>query len=632
MALVKKQFSEVITMERAGSAWCYGPDKVYKEVAANLPRLDHDPVTGAPLGILVEESRTNLRNRSNELENSVYSKTEAAVLPFSTVAPDGSLTARRLVVTSANNPHGFSQLAAISGAGTYTWSVFVKAAGLSKVRLGQDTGQGGNAIFDLQTKTATKETPSETNVPAIVDCGNGWFRCCNTFTATAATSLYCRMLDAAGNAIYQGDGVSGLHFWGVQLEQGSFPTSHIPTPAVFQSRASTATYIDSTGTLQTAAAGVARDNHHVYIYGQWVKAGLLLEGQATNLVTYASTVYGGWKGVVVETSGQMGYPKTSQLIAVADTVAHSHLWRSSYFSITTGQTVTLTAFVKVNTGTKLRMQLFGPLSGNGITGTSSAISLDTVTGQIVGKGTLITYATAREMHGGFWQVSITATADQDGASSYISLSLGRPDGGLGEYGYIGDGVTVDLEVLHLQAELGAIASSPILTSGAQVTRAADITTSSQVTRAADVVSVNNLAPWYRADEGTLFAEFSRTGITNSGIFRISGGTGGSAGIFLETGVSDPSQQRLLVRENGTDQAQLLGGNGVVGTVYKLAGAYKENDFAASQNGGAPLKDTAGILPYPTTVKIGQQFNGHIKSIRYYPKRLPDAELQTLTTA
>lgn len=630
MALVKKQFSEVITMGRASSAWCYGPDKVYKEVAANMPRLDHDPITGAPLGILVEESRTNLLTYSSEFTNTSWGKENSTIKPNAAVSPDGRLSASKLVENTLNFSHTVNKVnVAITSGTNYTFSIFVKAAERSIFRINIIEGLSVEATVDLTTGAISAGSPIVTKM------NDGWWRISVSAVATGGlANIYFAPRTTSGGGIssYQGDGTSGLYIWGAQLEAGSFPTSYIPTPAVFQSRASTATYIDSTGTLQTAAAGVARDNHHVYIDGQWVKAGLLLEGQATNLVTYASTVYGGWKGVVVETSGQMGYPKTSQLIAVADTVAHSHLWRSSYFSITTGQTVTLTAFVKVNTGTKLRMQLFGPLSGNGITGTSSAISLDTVTGQIVGKGTLITYATAREMHGGFWQVSITATADQDGASSYISLSLGRPDGGLGEYGYIGDGVTVDLEVLHLQAELGAIASSPILTSGAQVTRAADITTSSQVTRAADVVSVNNLAPWYRADEGTLFAEFSRTGITNSGIFRISGGTGGSAGIFLETGVSDPSQQRLLVRENGTDQAQLLGGNGVVGTVYKLAGAYKENDFAASQNGAPPLKDTAGILPYPTTVKIGQQFNGHIKSIRYYPKRLPDAELQTLTTA
>lgn len=50
-------------------------------------------------------------------------------------------------------------------------------------------------------------------------------------------------------------------------------------------RASTATYVDSTGALQTAASGVPRIGHHVWNGSAWVNEGLLVESEArTNLL------------------------------------------------------------------------------------------------------------------------------------------------------------------------------------------------------------------------------------------------------------------------------------------------------------------------------------------------------------
>lgn len=45
---------------RASAATCCGPDGKLRTVAANVPRIDYDPVTGKCLGLLVEEARTNL--------------------------------------------------------------------------------------------------------------------------------------------------------------------------------------------------------------------------------------------------------------------------------------------------------------------------------------------------------------------------------------------------------------------------------------------------------------------------------------------------------------------------------------------------------------------------------------------
>lgn len=49
-----------IQCTRASSATCFGPDGKLRTVAAGVPRIDYDPATGKCLGLLVEESRSNM--------------------------------------------------------------------------------------------------------------------------------------------------------------------------------------------------------------------------------------------------------------------------------------------------------------------------------------------------------------------------------------------------------------------------------------------------------------------------------------------------------------------------------------------------------------------------------------------
>jgi len=65
-------------------------------------------------------------------------------------------------------------------------------------------------------------------------------------------------------------------------------------------------------------------------------------------------------------------------------------------------------------------------------------------------------------------------------------------------------------------------------------------------------------------------------------------------------------------------------------------AYKLNDFAASLNGGTISTDTSATIPPADRMLIGRRvtlnktMNGYIRAIKYYNKRLPNAQLQGLT--
>ncbi|QYY30297.1 hypothetical protein K2O51_23290 [Cupriavidus pinatubonensis] len=63
--LVSKNFSDLVTLTRASAAWSFSAGGVLTQAAANVPRLDYDPITRAARGLLIEEQRVNvIRNNS----------------------------------------------------------------------------------------------------------------------------------------------------------------------------------------------------------------------------------------------------------------------------------------------------------------------------------------------------------------------------------------------------------------------------------------------------------------------------------------------------------------------------------------------------------------------------------------
>ena len=181
--------------------------------------------------------------------------------------------------------------------------------------------------------------------------------------------------------------------------------------------------------------------------------------------------------------------------------------------------------------------------------------------------------------------------------------------------------TVSGTVEYAQLEVGAFATSYITTTGATATRAADSAV------------VTPISSFYNASEGTLFAET----------------------FVAALGQSFPT---ILDLNNGTDDTNAVTGffnkssgnieYGTTGFSYAVAAAAGTNKSAAALSAASARMAVNGTLSSADDTSVtmatdkaalrlgarrngSEAINGHIRKVAYWPRRLSNALLQTLTT-
>ena len=223
---------------RASTATFVGSDGLIQSAAINTARFDHDPITLACKGLLIEESRTNLTIRSDDFSASEWNASlqgNLTVTANNTASPSGATDADLLTVGSTTTVYQVLQrLPAITGSltsgTTYTVSAFFKANQVTRVSLwaGNTVTLPVDAIFDLTGSGSVVLTSAGT--ASIQKYPNGWYRCIITGTAGATSDTTLRIGPASGTSrTYVGNSVDSFWAWGAQLEAGAFPTSYIPT-------------------------------------------------------------------------------------------------------------------------------------------------------------------------------------------------------------------------------------------------------------------------------------------------------------------------------------------------------------------------------------------------------------------
>lgn len=200
----------------------YQGQNVYSYTSADLYKSDWQGVQK-----LYATPRTNLLKYSEQLDNAAWIKVNAGIASDAITAPDGVLTADKLIESAVNSTH-FVYQKPTTVAGSYTLSVFIKAGErfLARLRAQENGLFVGDGVFDLSNGTVRPGSSSGQISPV----GNGWYRCSITITSSGSATFEGQLwvMDNGGAVTYLGDGVSGLYPWGFDIEAGQI-TSYIPT-------------------------------------------------------------------------------------------------------------------------------------------------------------------------------------------------------------------------------------------------------------------------------------------------------------------------------------------------------------------------------------------------------------------
>jgi hypothetical protein len=169
-------------LNRSSSALTYIPTTT--AAVYSLP-IDHNPTTFEPLGVLIEEQRTNLLTYSDQFDNAAWTKANATITANQLAAPDGALTADLMTNVVGNNR---MTATATTSAIAYCYSQFFKKGNHSAVCLQAYSSVSaliGSIDYDFDTDTLTDAvgTSERKLLP------DGWVRVTLKFTAADASTV-----------------------------------------------------------------------------------------------------------------------------------------------------------------------------------------------------------------------------------------------------------------------------------------------------------------------------------------------------------------------------------------------------------------------------------------------------------
>jgi hypothetical protein len=539
---------------------------------------------------VIRTATTNLLLRSEEFDTTWV---QPGIVSANTeIAPNGTLTAD--TITSGGTGLGaIYQNVSVLASTIYTASVYVKLGTMSSsnYKVAVYNNSASNFI-------AVDVTPSQT------PNSSGWTRVTYTFT----TPVGCTSVRWYPFRIESAIPLSTVYLWGSQLEQSTTVGEYIPT----------------TSTINSAP----RFDHDPTT-GE--SLGLLVEENRTNSFEWSNSANNNetWNNVGTYlnlASGQSDPAGGTAGIRATDANSVSsgtHLQRTSLANLTASTTVTYSVWLKpidcpnnaviltvfANTTTDAINATFS-VSGTAITAVSTSA---TGTGAASG-------ASFEVFPNGWYLCRLT------GVPSTVTMADVRARINLGSYQRAAG--TARFDWYGAQLESGAFATSYIPTSGTAANRAADVAS----------ISGSNFSSWYRQDEGTVFAEATPIGDNGSNqfVYALAQGTGIAEEIFL---LKTPGTNSITntIRSsssfefsNSTDSLSPFGSN------FKNAIGASSTSTNSAVNGVIQGLDTSVVMPTIDNLVLGRRANttflGNllIRRLTYWPTRLPDDTLQTIT--
>jgi hypothetical protein len=650
-----------ITFTRSTAASYVNKKGYIAYAGVDQPRLEYDPVTGQPLGLLIEDIKKNYVVSATDFTSnfSKWSLTQTdsnLVLPNRTYAPDGTLSADLVLNTTTSGRHTIQSLGtSVVTTLDYTASVFVKAyentivpvAMSLYVAASYTASDRFSAGFNVAAGTLNGGLGSNAGTGLVYKqtaeyYGNGWYRISVSGTTgvvgTTSLSMFIGVdTNTAGTGLvtsYTGDGGAGFYVWGAQLEDSKQQTSFIPSSESFTSRASTGSYIGSDGLIKTATSNTARYTYSVLDLS--IPPRLLYEPAATNLYNYSEQINTySLTGATVTANNTTSPDGTASADKLVENTSNSHHdAHQTLASVTAGVAITVSAFFKAEERSMVAMEFVPSSSFTDSIAPTAFFSL--TTGTTTNVINMMTKDTSIISYGnGWYRCSATVTPLSNGT---LTCNLGMTAGLSNTATYTGDGAS-GLYIWGAQAETGNVATSYIATGATTVTRSADVMSfPTSATRQVENATIEgaNFNSWFNTNQGTLVSE----GMVR---YKLDGNQ-------TTVQISGAYQQGLHV---AGDEARIrpvrYGSNLftfvsiVLGEYNKIASSYNisTGNISARVNGSLGSSETLTNFfantnsSAPTDLRIGRTtntwyMNGWIKSVTYYPEEFTSAQLIAVT--
>jgi hypothetical protein len=527
-----------------------------------------------------------------------WNKTAVTITSNIAIAPNGTLTADKIIATAVNTNHILSTSPSTFTTSTsYTFSYYAKSSEYTKtgIRIG-GAGYSTVNLAAINLVNGTIISQQGFTSLSVTNENNGWYRIAGSFVAAVGLTPNIHPLSdsytiVADNFSYLGDGTSGILAWGAQLTEGSSALEYFTT---------------------TDRQDVPRID-----YSLGGCPNILLEPQRSNLILWSEQFDNASWLQLFQASVTPNTTTSPSGVQNADTltangVSSAHFIASNSISLTSGTSYSISIYVKKNTNNFFQISTGGPIGGmfanfdlnNGVVGSVGTITGSNPTSSITSIGN------------GWYRCTMVFIAVASASTTINPVLVSSATSPRNEINTLSTSVFL----WGAQLEAGAYATSYIPTTSASVTRNADVMTRSNVFTNGFItasggtwfVDIRNNIPYIR----DAFSSSLLLGTTNT--------LGLSIG-HVTTGVS----QRLSIRK-------FVSGSGIpiwttTATTSKIAIKWNGTTADVFENGVKVVSANSfvGTLMddfFASAIDVPK----YINSMMLFPTPLSDSDLQLLT--
>jgi hypothetical protein len=395
-----------------------------------------------------------------------------------------------------------------------------------------------------------------------------------------------------------------------------FTTASLDARVTFTRALDTATVTNSSGYVVPINANLPRFDYNPITLAC---KGLLIEESRANLLAYSTTFSNAnWtksdSSVATNVIIAPDSATSSFTFSEAATTASHYIGAPSTSSLTSGTSYTTTVYAKAGTVGVIQLAYSSTYFG------ANAYANYDLTNGVLGTVGSASTATITAVGNSWYRISLTAPATLSGTTGSFIVFCNNSATAARFPSYAGN-TNSSIYIWGAQLEAGAFSTSYIPTAGSSLTRNADVAT----------MTGTNFSDWYSAGAGGVVARVLPSTVSNTRPAVQFDDSTANEVIALQGNTTNPE---LVIVDGGSPQAQIDAGTIAANTAYNLGVAWNTDNCAAAVNGNAAVTDNTATIPTVTQARLGSNgtnyLNGHIQTIRYWPQRIINAEVQAFS--